>query len=147
MPSRTHRVLRRLVHALLGVWLGAMLAQAFLAAPLVFGAVPGTIETKDAAARVIGPAFGRIDLFGILAATAYLLLRWRGSALRGWRTGVGLGLLVGAAVDAFVIAPAITARVEPLGAYHGAATAIWMAAMVGITVLLLAPGETVSDRG
>lgn len=80
-----------------------MLAQAFLAAPLVFGAVPGTIETKDAAARVIGPAFGRIDVFGIVAATAYLVTRWRAPARFGWRTWVGLVLLVGAALDAFVI--------------------------------------------
>ena len=144
-PARP-RLFARLVHALLAVWLGAMLAQAFLAAPLVFGAVPETIATKDAAGRVIGPAFGRIDLLGILAAGAYLAWLARAGAARSWRGGVGISLLIAAAIDAFLVAPAIVERAEPLQTWHRGATGLWMAAMVGTLLLLLAP-RPVSDRG
>ena len=47
---RARPVLAALAPTLLGLWTGAVLTVAFLGAPLVFGAVPEHIATKDAAA-------------------------------------------------------------------------------------------------
>lgn len=137
-PSRLAWHLERLGTVLLGLWVGAMLAIAFLAAPLVFGAVPEWIETKDAAARVIGPAFGRIDGFGALACIVSLLvvLPRRGASGARWRLVVLTLLLISALVDATWLAPAITARTEPLHVYHRAATTLWMFDLIAGTFLL-----------
>jgi len=120
--------LERLGSVLLGSWIGAMLAVAFVAAPLVFGAVPEHLPTKEAAARVIGPAFARIDLLGVAACLVCLtaLLRRPAAAARRWRLGLLCLFLVSTATDALYLAPAITARTEPLGLYHGTATSLWM---------------------
>ncbi len=45
----------RIVETVFAVWIGAMIAIAFVAAPLVFRGVPEYIATKDLAGRVIGP--------------------------------------------------------------------------------------------
>lgn len=129
----------RFAHALLGIWIGAMIAQAFIAAPLAFGAVPERIATKSDAGQVIGPGFGRIDMLGMVALAVLIAVYAARGIVRSWRGGLALLLLVGAAVDAFLIAPAILARTEPLATYHGAATTIWMVGMIGGLVLLLVP--------
>lgn len=132
------RPLERLAGLLLGAWIGAMLAIAFLAAPLVFGAVPELIATKDAAARVVGPAFGRVDVFGAFACVVALLAVLRRGRVRSarWRSLLLGLLLTSAVIDAAWLAPAITARTEPLGVYHGAATTLWMFDMLAGTFLL-----------
>ena len=129
----------RLAHALLAIWIGAMIAQAFVGAPLVFGAVPEHIATKDSAARVIGPGFARIDMLGVIASAILIAVYAARGVARSWRGALAFLLLIGAAVDAFVIAPAIIARTEPLRVYHGTATAIWMTAIIVGVVLLLVP--------
>ena len=129
----------RLARVLVGIWIGAMIAQAFVGAPLVFGSVPEHIADKEAAANVIGPGFARIDMLGIVALAALLASLAHQGAVRSWRGGLTLVLLAGAATDAFWLAPAITARTEPLGVYHGTATTIWMMGMIGGLLLLLAP--------
>lgn len=129
----------RLAHALVGVWVGAMIAQAFVGAPLVFGSVPEHIATKDAAANVIGPGFARIDMLGIVALAILIAVYGARGTVRSWRGLLALLLLAGAAADAFLIAPAIVARTEPLGVYHGTATTIWMVGTVGGLLLLLLP--------
>ena len=48
-------------------------------------------------------------------------------------------LAVCAAIDAFVLAPKITAREEPLQVYHGLATSAWMLILI-FGALLLAVG-------
>ena len=63
------------------VWIGAVAAIAFVSAPLIFGAVPDVIPTKDLAAQVAGPAFSRVDIFGIAAALITLgAVRLRGGS-------------------------------------------------------------------
>jgi hypothetical protein len=128
----------RVAETLFAIWIGAMIAIAFVAAPLVFRAVPEYIATKDLAGRVIGPAFGRIDLLGAVACTGVLLVLLKRRSPSRWRRGaIGL-LLVGSLVDGLWIAPQITARAEPLRVYHGAATGIWMTAiLLGLFLLLV----------
>lgn len=127
----------RLSWLLLAVWVGAMVGIAFVAAPLVFGSVPEFIATKDEAARVIGPAFGRVDMLGFLATLAVIFVNLTRREPSRWRTWLGALLFVGVCVDLFFLVPKITARAEPLGVYHGTATSIWMLAMCGGLVLLL----------
>jgi len=137
--------LSRLAHTLLGLWIGAMIAQAFIAAPLVFGSVPAHLATKDAAARVIGPGFGRIDSLGLLALIVLLGVYLAHGQGRRWRAWVAVVLLLGAAADCFFVAPMITTRSEPQAVYHGVAVTLWMVAILAGLVLLLAPRTT--DRG
>lgn len=132
----------RLAHALVGVWVGAMIAQAFVAAPLVFGAVSEHIASKDDAANVIGPGFARIDMLGIVALAILIAVYTARGVVRSWRGLLAFVLLAGALADAFLIAPAIVARTEPLRVYHGTATTIWMVGMVGGLLLLLLPAPT-----
>jgi len=136
--SRLQRALERLCGVALGVWVGAMLAIAFVAAPLVFGAVPDHIATKDDAARVIGPAFARIDWLGIgfcLVGLLVLARRRAGPGIR-WRALLLGLLLVSAGTSALYLSPAITARTEPLQAYHRAATTLWMFDLVAGAFLM-----------
>ena len=136
--SRTDRLLGALARVGLGLWIGALGAIAFVAAPLVFGAVPTHVASKEAAARVIGPAFARVDVFGLLVGALVLthLLRRRRARGARWRLGLVAGMMAAAAVDAFVLAPAITARQEPLGTYHGAAVVLWMLVLAAGTALM-----------
>ena len=141
MRPRSHELLDGTARIAFALWIGAVAGVAFVAAPLVFGAVPEHIATKDAAARVIGPAFAHVDQFGlaacVLTAIALLLRREDGSAR--WRLIVIGGLAICAAVDAFMLAPKITAREEPLRIYHGLATTAWMLILL-FGALLLAVG-------
>lgn len=123
------------------LWIGAIAGVAFVAAPLVFDAVPAHIATKDAAARVIGPAFARVDLLGLAASllTALALLSRRRDPRARWRLIVVGALAVLAAADAFVLSPKITNRAEPLRLYHGLATTAWMLILLG-GLLLVAVG-------
>lgn len=123
----------------LGLWIGAVVGIAFVAAPLVFGAVPEHLVDKDSAARVIGPAFARVDVLGLVAGAIALLHvlrqpRSRSRRVRGFVLG---GMMAAAAVNAWILAPAITARTEPLGTYHLAATILWMGILLGGSGLLM----------
>jgi hypothetical protein len=131
----------------LGLWIGAVAAIAFVAAPLVFGAVPAHVPTKDAAARVIGPAFARVDLFGLLAGGLVLLHLLLDAPRPGrlWRLALVALMLAAAATDASLLAPAIEARRAPLGAWHAGAVGAWMLILVaGAVLLALGPAP---DRG
>lgn len=139
VASGVRLLLARIAPVGIALWTGAVLTIAFLAAPLVFGAVPEFVATKDQAARIIGPAFGRVDLAGIVAALLalwHLCLLGPGPGLR-WRRVLVIAMLVAAATDAFWLAPAITERREPLGTYHGAATILWMLILLGGLALML----------
>ena len=148
MQESTARVARALTTALLAVWVGAMIGIAFVGAPLVFGAVPEHIATKEAAARVIGPAFGRVDALCVVATLALIYVNSLGTRSSRWRTWLATLLFVGVCVDVVYLVPKITARVEPRGIYHGAATSIWMAAILGgLVLLLLGPTRPSGSRG
>ncbi|MDJ0974781.1 MAG: DUF4149 domain-containing protein [Planctomycetota bacterium] len=143
MPARPrpHELLDGTARIAFGLWIGAVAGVAFVAAPLVFGAVPEHIATKDSAARVIGPAFARVDIFGLVACALTgiaLLLRREDGAAR-WRLLLIAVVAICAAVDAFFLAPKITAREEPLRIYHGLATTAWMLILL-FGALLLAVG-------
>ena len=128
----------RAVETLFAVWIGAMIAIAFVAAPLVFRGVPEYITTKDLAGRVIGPAFGRIDFLGVVACVGVLTVLLKQRPASRWRRGVIGLLLIGSLADGLWIAPQITARAEPLRVYHGVATGIWMTAiLLGLFLLLV----------
>ena len=146
MATFLHRpLLWRLAHVAVGVWVGMMIAQAFIGAPLVFGAVPEHIASKDQAGRVIGPGFGRIDVVGLVALTMLLAVYATRGLGRTWRAGLAAVLLAAVAVDAFHIAPQIVARAEGLQTYHRIATGIWMAGILGGLLLLLFPAPSVRD--
>jgi hypothetical protein len=137
VQESTTRVARALTTALLAVWVGAMIGIAFIAAPLVFGSVPEYVATKDAAASVIGPAFGRVDALGLVATLAILGMNLAQRGSSRWRTWLAALLFVGVCVDFFFLVPKIVARAQPLGTYHGCATTIWMIAILGGLLLLL----------
>ena len=119
----------------LALWIGAVAAIAFVSAPLVFGAVPEIIASKDLAAQITGPGFFRVDLFGIVAAlVCYAAIRVRGGS--PWRSILVCVMGVSAAVDAFVLVPKIEARAEPLGTWHAIAVGLWMTILIGGIVLL-----------
>ena len=136
---RLRPLLAALAPAAVALWIGAVVAIAFVAAPLVFAGVPEYIASKDAAGRVIGPAFGRVDTGGIVAGLLGLLhlaLLPRGPGLL-WRRLLLGAMVLAAAVDLVWIAPAITARTEPLRTYHAIATGIWMLILLGGLTLML----------
>jgi len=122
----------------LALWVGAVAAIAFVAAPLVFASVPAYLPSKDVAGRVIGPAFGRVDTAGVVAGLLgllhlFLLPRARGLA---WRRLLLGAMVLAAVLDMLWIAPAITARTEPLRTWHAVATGLWMLILGGGLVLL-----------
>ena len=131
------RLLRRLLSVLaplgIALWTGAVLTIAFLAAPLVFQAVPALIPTKDMAGRVIGPAFGHVDTGGIAAGILGLLYLGLLQPTPGllWRRVLLTAMLVAAVIDVIWIAPAITARQEPLATWHAASVGLWMLILLG----------------
>lgn len=135
--------LRRLLAFLaplgIALWTGAVLTIAFLAAPLVFQAVPALIPTKDMAGRVIGPAFGHVDTFGIGAAVLGLIYMRLLPATRGlgWRRVLLTAMLAAAIADRLWIAPAITARAEPLATYHATSVGLWMLILLGGLALMI----------
>ncbi len=140
MQQSTARVARGLTTALLGVWVGAMIGIAFIAAPLVFGSVPEHVATKDAAANVIGPGFGRVDALGLVSTLAVLGLNLAQRGSSRWRTWLAAVLFIAVCVDFFFLVPKIIARAQPLATYHGSATAIWMTAILaGLLLLLVGP--------
>lgn len=135
----------RVVHTLLGLWVGMMIAQAFVTAPLVFGAVPEHIATKAAAGRITGRGFLIIDIVGIVTLSAVLIVYLARGLRRSWRAWLAAPLLLAALVEGLVIAPAIMARTEPLATYHRIATVLWAVAMLGGLLLLLAPAPSDPD--
>ncbi|MDJ0522543.1 MAG: DUF4149 domain-containing protein [Planctomycetota bacterium] len=139
--DKLRRVLAVLAPMGIALWTGAVLAVAFVAAPVVFAAVPEHIPTKDIAGRVIGPSFGRVDTAGIVAAGLGLVYLWLlpRSRARLWREIVLVLMLGAAIVNGTYLSPAITARQEPLDTYHAASVALWMLIIVG-GLLLTAVG-------
>ncbi|MHC4164121.1 MAG: DUF4149 domain-containing protein [Planctomycetota bacterium] len=121
----------------LALWIGAVAGVAFVVAPRVFG----FLDDHAQAGELMGPIFGRIDLFGIAAALVFAVAarasRWR------LLTSLGLGAL--AAIDVFVLAPEIRARGEHLELAHQLSTGLWSVILIGGVVLLVA-GPTLRSR-
>ncbi len=136
--SFLRRFLAVLAPAAIALWTGAVLTIAFLAAPLVFQAVPDLVPSKDIAGRIIGPAFGHVDTGGIAAAILGLLYMGLQPRSRGllWRRVLLTSMLAAAIADVVYIAPAITARQEPLGTYHAVSVGLWMLILLGGLTLM-----------
>lgn len=137
--TRVQGLTDALARVTLAVWIGAVAGVAFVAAPLIFAAVPDLIVDKDTAARVVGPAFARVDILGLVACALCVLtlLASPGGPGRRWRLWLLGALALLAALNAFWFAPAITARTEPVQTWHRCAVFDWMAILLGGSFLII----------
>ena len=123
-------MLHAVARLLLALWTCAVAAVAFLVAPQVFG----FLDDNARAGELMGPIFGRVDVFGVVAALVFAAAARRSR----WRLALSLFLGALAAVNVLVLAPAIRARGAHLDLAHQASTVLWSVLLTGGVVLLIA---------
>ena len=114
---------------LLALWIGAVAGVAFVVAPRVFG----FLDDNAQAGELMGPIFGRVDLFGV-AAAVFFAVAARASR---WRLVLALGLGALAAINVVALAPVIRERGEHLDLAHQISTGLWSVILIGGVVLLV----------
>ena len=144
------KLFQRIAQLLMGVWVGAVACVAFVVAPRIFEVmrskpISNHLDTKrqgEVAGELLAPIFDSVDKFGILVCVFFLIAAW---GMRG-RAVLALVLGVCAAVNAFVVAPQIEARGEGFQTWHMVATGLWIAILVGGTVLALVGPDRKAPR-
>ena len=145
------KLFHRIAQTLMGAWVGAVACVSFVVAPRVFEVLRGkpisNHLTRERAGEVAGellaPVFANVDKFGILAAIVFLVAAW---GLRG-RAILALVLGLCAVVNLLVVGPQIEARGEGFETWHMIATGLWLAILVGGSILaVVGPYRSATTR-
>jgi hypothetical protein len=144
-------LVHRIAQTLMGVWVGGVACVAFLVAPRVFEVLRSQPISNhlskerqgQVAGELLAPIFANVDKFGILVAIVFLVAAW------GTRGRAVLAAVLGicAAVNLFVAGPMIEARGDGFETWHLIATGLWLAILVGGSILAVVGPNRPAARG
>lgn len=126
---------------LLSLWVGALWAVGYVAAPVLFM----TLDDRALAGSLAGAMFTVVAYLSLLCGGLLLLLQgWRPGRWRRWPLLAMLGLV---AIGEFGLRPEMVAGSAGFASLHGIARAIYLlVSLLGLALVAAGPRERSSSR-